>query len=262
MKMKLNFIGKDSVAFSNEYDIPDEVGNVLKEIIGNRNKEEQIFEVDSSDVNSFLKDCFDFMTPKLFRTAWGTKLLMEELQKNPCNPKMTIAQKQAVYKNAALEVSKKLNHQKNVAKNYNEQVEKVDNRIFLAKEKHSELEQKVKDGLLKIKQEIQTAKKCLTGERLEEKLNKLKEKKEKLQKRLEKSNQRIEKLKLEKDFKKSTKNIAIGTALSNYSSPLAAYSWCKDNDVDIKFIYPKGLQEKYSWAKDVSKDYWKKFPNV
>lgn len=262
MKMELNFIGKDSVAFNQTYEIPDDVGNVLKEIIGNRNKEEQIFEASSGDVNKFLKGCFDFMTPKLFRTAWGTKLLMEELQKNLCTKDMTTVQKQAVYKNAALEVSKKLNHQKNVAKNYNEQVQKVDDKIENAKEKNNELTKKVKEELLKIKKEIQTAKKCLTGERLEEKLSKLKTKKEKLQIRLEKSKSRIEKLEIEKDFKKSTKNIAIGTAMSNYSSPAAAFSWCKDNDVDIKFIYPKGLREKYSWAENTQKDYWRKFPNV
>lgn len=261
-KMELNFIGKDSVPFYNEYDIPDDVATVLKEIIGNRDQNEEIFKAGSGNVNAFLKGCFDFMTPKLFRTAWGTKLLMEELQKNPCNSKMTDAQKKAVYNNAALEVSKKLNHQRNIAKNYKEQIEKADTRISDAKQKDKELKEKIKEQLLKLKKEIETAKKCLTGERLTQKLEQLKEKKIKLQQRLEKSTSRIEKLELDKDFRKNTKNIAIGTAKSAYSDPRAAYSWCADNGVDIGFIYSKGLQTKYTWAEGTDPSYWKKFPNV
>ena len=202
------------------------------------------------------------MTPKLFRTAWGTKLLMEELQAHPCNSKMTDAQKKAVYNNAALEVSKKLNHQRNVAKNYKEQIEKADTRINEAKQKNAELKTKIMEQLKKLEVEMKTAKKCLTGERLELKLKQIKEKKDKLKLRLEKSDARIEKLELDKDFRKNTKNIAIGTAKSAYSDPRAAYSWCADNGVDIGFIYSKGLQTKYTWAEGTDPGYWKKFPNV
>ena len=261
-KMELNFIGKDSVPFHNEYDIPDDVAAVLKGIIGDRDPDEEIFQAGSGDVNAFLKGCFDFMTPKLFRTAWGTKLLMEELQAHPCNSKMTDAQKKAVYNNAALEVSKKLNHQRNVAKNYKEQIEKADTRISEAKQKSIELKAKIMEQLKKLESEMKTAKKCLTGERLELKLKQIKEKKDKLKLRLEKSDARIEKLELDKDFRKNTKNIAIGTAKASYSDPRAAYSWCADNGVDIGFIYSKGLQTKYTWAEGTDPDYWKKFPNV
>lgn len=260
--MELTFVGKDSVPFHNVYDIPVEVANVLTGIIGNRSGKEEIFKAGSGDVNAFLKGCFDFMTPKLFRTAWGTKLLMEELQKHPCNSKMTDAQKKAVYNNAALEVSKKLNHQRNVSKNYKEQIEKADTRIEEAKQKNKELKEKIKEQIKKLQKDVEIAKKCYSGDKLKEKLEKIKEKKEKLAARLEKSDNRIEKLELDKDFKKNTKNIAIGTAKSAYSSPLAAFSWCKDNNIDIGFIYSKGLQKKYTWAETAPADYWKKFPNV
>lgn len=261
-QMELHFVGKDSVTFHNIYDIPDDVAAVLKDIIGNRSVDEEIFKVGSGDVNAFLKGCFDFMSPKLFRTAWGTKLLTEELQKHPCDKNMTDAQKKAVYNNAALEVSKKLNHQRNVAKNYKEQIEKADTKIDEAKQKNKELKEKIKEQLKKLQKDAETAKKCLSGDRLKEKLAQIKEKKDKLQQRLEKSEARIEKLELDKNFKKNTKNIAIGTAKGAYSSPFVAYSWCADNNIDIGFIYSKGLQKKYVWAEGVDPDYWKKFPNV
>lgn len=257
-KMELNFVGKDSVPFHNEYDIPDDVAAVLKGIIGNRGPDEEIFQASSGDVNAFLKGCFDFMTPKLFRTAWGTKLLMEELQAHPCNSKMTDAQKKAVYNNAALEVSKKLNHQRNVAKNYKEQIEKADTRISEAKQKSVELKAKIMEQLKKLESEMKTAKKCLTGERLELKLKQIKEKKDKLKLRLEKSDARIEKLELDKDFRKNTKNIAIGTAKASYSSPVVCASWCADNNVDPRLVLSPGLLKKYTWAfENPNPNFWK-----
>ena len=43
-KMELNFVGKDSVPFHNEYDIPADVAAVLTGIIGDRDPDEEIFE--------------------------------------------------------------------------------------------------------------------------------------------------------------------------------------------------------------------------
>ena len=260
--LNLTFIGKDSVKYTNEFEVPDEVASLVEELQAGKKPTDHLFEnAGEVEVNAFLRECLPECTAKLFRTAYGTKILAEELQAHPCTPGMTDAQKKAIYNNAALEVSKKLNHQRNVSKNFNDQSAKMDEKVKEAKAKNKETKEKIKQDLEKLKKDIQVAKKCFTGDRLKEKLAKLKEKKQKLEERLIKSDQRVEVLEINRDFKNNTKNIAIGTAKSAYSSPEIAYSWCKTNGIDIKFIYSKSLAEKFAWAADADNDYWKNYPN-
>lgn len=261
--MELNFLGKDSVPFKKAFEIPNDIAVEFQKLLDNKKNTDQVFDLaGESEVNNFLKENYDECTAKLFRTAYGTKLLAEELQKHLATKEMSLAKKQSIYNNACLVVSKKLNHQKNVSKNFNDQILKANSNIDEAKSKFNEKKIKAKNSLLQVKKDIATAKKCFTGEKLKDKLKKLKEKKDKIQISLEKAEIRLEKLELTKDFKKDTANIAINTAKSAYSSPEIAFSWCKDNNVDISFIYSKTLQDRYSWAADVSPDYYKKYPNV
>lgn len=261
--MTLDFFGKDSVHFLRSIDVPDDIAKEFKTLLSNKKEDDQIFDLaGEAEVNDFLKENYEECTAKLFRTAYGTKLLAEELQAHPVTKDMSLAKKQSIYNNACLAVSKKLNHQKNISKKFNEQMDKVDSNVETAKVKLDEKNKKAKEDLLKIKKDIAAAKKCFEGEKLKIKLAKLKDKKDKIEKSLKKAEDRVEKLELSKDFKKDTANIAINTAKSAYSSPEIAYSWCKDNDVDISFIYSKTLQERYSWAKNVKPDYYKKYPNV
>ena len=78
---------------------------------------------------------------------------------------------------------------------------------------------------------------------------------------VEKSEGRIEKLEANKDLKKATKNIALGTAKGAYSSPRVAFSFCKDLGVDIGIIYNKTMQNKFAWAANTPANFWRKYPN-
>lgn len=262
-KMKLNFLGKDSVTYNNEFDIPDDIAEALLSCMKDKSSDDQIFNLaGENEVNNFLSKEMEECTAKLFRTAYGTKLLAEELQAHPCTKGMSEKKKQSIYNNACLAVTKKLNHQKNVSKNFNSQMEKTTVNLTLAKVKLAEKEKDAALKLKKILKDINAAKKCFTGEKLEAKLAVFENKKAKINEQLKKARSRVEALELGASFKEETANFAIGTAKNAYSSPEIAYSWCKDNDVDIGFIYSKTLQSKYAWAADVSKDYWKKYPNV
>ena len=261
--MELNFIGKDSVPFKNSFDVPQVVKDELISLQSGKKASDKIFNnANEGTVNKFLSDCVEGCTAKLFRTAYGTKLLAEELQKNPCSSKMSDAQKKAIYDNACLEVSKKLNHQRNVAKNYSDQITQTDDKIKAAKDANRKTLDKCKEQLKKLEKDVRTAKKVYTGNDLAEKMEKLKAKRNLIDARVKRSEERIEKLELGKDLKKATKNISLGTAKSAYSSPKIAFSWARTNGVDIKFIYSASLQKKFSWAESVDDDYWKNYPNV
>lgn len=282
MKLKLDFLGKDSVRYKEEIEIPDFVGKALKEVLAE--KGEKVFSVGETDVNNFLRDCLPFCTAKLFRTAYGTKLLAEELQAHPTNSSMTANEKKQVYNNAALAVSKKLNHQKNVSKTFDGQMEKIDQRIEKAEDELSSLKVQVKEKIEKINVNIKKFKNSIVS--LKEKIEKVPSKDKlliksykdmieskksyiknlegqivKLKESIKKKQEQIQKLKNDKSFKKETKNIAINTAKTNYSSPKIAYSFCKANDIPISTVYSKSLAEKFDWAEDVEEDYYMNFPN-
>lgn len=250
MKMKLSFLGKDSVHYDSEIEIPENIGNELKKIIENKNPNDNLFDVSEGDVNNFLKECLPYCTAKLFRTAYGTKLLAEELQKLKISESMGPNEIKMLYNRAALEVSKKLNHQKNVGKNFNQSIEKMDERMKVLKDKLSDLKKDLKE----LDQEIKNTESKL-------KLLKLKDKRKKLAIRIEKMKANIDNKKDQKKYKEETKNVAINTAKSSYSSPKIAYSFCKKYNLPITTVYSKSLAEKFNWAEDVEENYFLEYPN-
>lgn len=258
----LDFLGKDSVPFKQDFEVIPEAANALQNILKNAKPEEKIFTVTAGEVAKFLGSCVPGVTPKLMRTAWGTKLLVDALKAQNITPSMTLAQKLHAYDMANLEVAKKLNHRKNISKNFDDQMEKMDSKLAEAVAKETELEAKAKKELKEIIKQIKMAKSTWEGEKLEKALDRLETKKAKIQARVERAKERIVTLTLKKDIKRKTADIALGTSRSAYSSPMIAFSFCKDNDIPVEKIYSKSLKEKFSWAEKATKSYWKKYPNV
>lgn len=264
--LKLKFSGKDSVPYVNEFEVPQVVADaIIKCQAGKKPKDKLFDKASSGTVNAFLAECIPYCTAKLFRTAYGTKLLAETLQQYWTDGKITKGMPEwkirSMYDNACLVVSTKLNHQRNVAKNFSAQMDKTDDNIKKAKEAAKKRKEKATEQLKKIAKDIKTAKQVYDGEMLEEKLASLKAKKDKIAAQVEKSEGRIEKLEANKDLKKATKNIALGTAKGAYSSPKVAYSFCKDLGVDIGIIYNKTMQAKFAWASNTPASFWRKYPN-
>ena len=260
--IELNFLGKDSVPYKGTIEIDDLAYDIIKQLKSQKKDNDQIFDVGSGEVSEFIKQFDKNISPKMIRTCYGGKILSEELKKHPINDSMSESEKKAVYNNAALEVTKKLNHHKNVAKNFDEQLDKQKDKLKNAKTNAKEKQIKIEEQLKKIDEQIMKAKNKYKGKELKEKLAVLKEKKEKAKISLEKSKEKINKEKINLEFKNATKDYAIGTAKGAYSDPRIAYSWCKDADIDISFIYSKSLAEKFSWAADTPADYWRNYPNV
>lgn len=262
--LRLDFLGKDSVRYMNEIDVPQIVADRITQNLNGKKPTDKIFDKASAGtVNAFLQECIPYCTAKLFRTTYGTKLLAEELQNFYKAGKFNNVPEwkvKALYDEACLTVSKKLNHQRNVAKNFAAQLDKSYEGIAKAKENAKKRKEKATEQLKKIKTDIAAAKKALKGERLKLKLAQLKERKDKIALQVERSQERIEKLEVKKRFKNDTKNIALGTAKNAYSSPKIAYSFCKDVGVDIGIVYNKSLQKKFEWAENTPKEFWRKYP--
>lgn len=259
--IKLSFLGKDSVPFEKEVSISKQAYKTLQELYTKRNNDEMLFpNVSSIDVNKFLSEVVEGISAKVFRTAYGSLLLAENLKYKDYD-NLTIAEKIALFNKANLVVAKQLNHQKNIGKNQKENEKNISDKIKKLKNKYKEI-------MLKNTANIESLKKQLKGlDKLSKETQKqmkeiIQDKIIKLELQIEKAKSRITEMQLKLELKKDTKDVALGTSKTSYSSPRIVVSWCKDVDVPIEKIYSKTLIEKFEWAMDTDKDYYKKYPNV
>jgi DNA topoisomerase-1 len=121
-----------------------------------------------------------------------------------------------IFNQANIKVAQLCNHQKNVQKNFKEQLTKIDEEV-----------EKIKD--LK--------------------------KDEKNTKKIKKLNVKLKKLKAKKNLKLELKNISLGTSKINYIDPRITISWIKKYDFPVDKIFSETLQEKFQWAFEVDKDF-------
>jgi DNA topoisomerase-1 len=254
----LNFLGKDSIPYKNEIEVPKYIETAINRKVKKAKDGEQIFSVNSNDVNKFLGACVEGCTPKLWRTAIATELLVNAFKDQHVKKSMTVTEKLRAFDLANLEVAKKLNHKKTVSKNYDTQIEKLDSTIESDENKFNELKIKLTAEIKELDKKIKKAKEL----GLDKNAKSFKETKKKKQERLTKAEESLKNKKFKREFKEQTMDIAIGTSRTNYCSPKIAYSICKDLDIPIEKIYSKSLLEKFKWAENVSKDYWRKYPDV
>jgi DNA topoisomerase-1 len=104
------------------------------------------------------------------------------------------------------------NHQKNVQKNFKEQITKLDQEIDQVKEDKA---------------------------------------KETNKKKLIKLNTKLKKLKAKKELKLELKNISLGTSKINYIDPRITIAWIKKHDFPVEKIFSETLRDKFRWAFEV-----------
>ena len=51
------------------------------------------------------------------------------------------------------------------------------------------------------------------------------------------------------------KNVSLGTSKINYIDPRITISFMKKHNIDINKLFTSTLQDKFTWAVDVSTDY-------
>jgi len=221
----LNFLGKDSVPYTNTVQVEPIVYKNVKEFTKDKNKDDQIFDkINSNDVNTYLQSFMKDLTAKVFRTYNASNLFQRELRKITNRYEGQTGQEKQIiddFIKANLKVAKLLNHQKKISKGYKGQVDKIS------------------DNLTKLKKQLAKAKRS----------------KKKNPVTIQKIKDKIKAYKSKKEIVKEMKNISLDTSKANYVDPKISLAFMKKNKLDVNKIFSKALQKKFFWAFDVDENY-------
>ena len=207
-KMSFDFLGKDSVRWQREVELPEIVVKNISEFKNEAESKTQfestVFEgVRSEHVNSFLSQIVPGLTAKVFRTYYATSTVRNHLQKAYVQKEETTIKKKHVATMANLDAAIVLNHKRKPPKNWEESLAKKKDRL-------------------------------LTLENSPKKTPKLEE--------------RLQALRLKIEEVEATRDYNLRTSLKSYIDPRVYYSWGNSVDFDWKLYYPKTMQSKFSWV--------------
>jgi len=233
--IKLDFLSKDSIRYTNKFQISKEVYDNLKLFIRNKKSNDNLFDmIKPDDINKYLQEFMSGLTSKVFRTYNASSLFQKELNNISINFDNLNENDKAnlllnEYNKANAKVALLCNHQKKVSKNFNSNIDKISSRIKELKKKKIELEKNKKD---------------ITKEK-----NKI------LKKKIKKIDTTIFELKSRKKAKIEMKSVSLGTSKINYIDPRITIVFLKKHNLDINKFFTKTLQQKFFWAFNIDKDY-------
>lgn len=221
--VNLDFLGKDSIRYRNRFIPIPEVYNNIEKFIKNKSKYDDVFDfITTSDINKYLQENMKGLTAKVFRTYNASELLYKELKK--LSKKYENYDKDDLinilldgFNKANAKVAILCNHQKNISKSFGKQIETINAQMDILKKK------------------INQTNNQSTKQKLRD---------------------RIKKLKIKKGLKIELKDISLGTSKTNYLDPRVTISFLKKFNIPIDKIFPKTLQNKFTWALDVDAN-WK-----
>ena len=226
-KIKLDFLGKDSVRYNRVLEVDPKVWANVSEFMTDKEMSDQLFDlISSSDINKYLQSYMKNLTAKVFRTFNASNLFQKELTK--------ISKKYESYEeidkiNVLLDEFNKANgkvallcnHQKNINKSNSKKMETQNEKI----------------------------------KKLKSKIRKANTSKKKNPEKIAKMKTDLKKLRAKKEMMIELKNISLGTSKVNYIDPRITVAFLKRHDIPIDKIFPKTLQEKFRWAFEAEKDY-------
>ena len=221
----LNFLGKDSVPYTNTITVDNLVYENVKELLKDKSNDDQVFNlISSNDVNKYLQEFMKNLTAKVFRTYNASNLFQKELRKISHKYEGIPDQQKAIlddFAKANAKVAKMMNHQKNISSGYKKSVDKIN------------------DTVTKLKKQLAKVRK--SKRKSPEKIKMIKEK--------------IKNYKSKKELVKEMKNISLGTSKANYIDPRITVAFLKKHDLDVNKIFSKTLQEKFKWAFEVDSEF-------
>lgn len=257
----LDFKGKDSVPFSNDIEVSDEVYGLLQKLIANKKPGDQIFSNASAHtVRMFLDTALKGTTPKNLRTVKANQEFIDEAKNllSTVTPKTEI-EKIRIFYLANKKVAEKLNHQKNIGKNHGVQADKLKEKIKLSEQRTKEVLLKIKEAKLKLdiqEKEYQIALSS-TPAVLKVKIEEIKLKRQKLVDRELRTQKALERAHFNLEKKEGTKEISLGTSLASYLDPRICISLCKEIELEPGRIYTKRQLETFDYALTTDKAFWR-----
>lgn len=124
--VKFDFLGKDSIRYTNEVEVLPEVYALLRRFMKGKSPGDDIFDsLTTTQLNDHLKFFMDGLTAKVFRTYNASVTLDKWFREKPVDPSSTLADKLAYFNKANTEVAILCNHQKSVSKNFRTQMSQL-----------------------------------------------------------------------------------------------------------------------------------------
>lgn len=241
-KIKLDFLGKDSVRYVNKFKVPQMIYTNIKEFHDDidKNKEDEVFHVINADtLNKYIKGFMKKLTSKVFRTYNASYLMQIELKRitNKYNDYDKTDKLQKIkheYDMANLKVAKLCNHQKMATKGGAVQLEKTQTKI-------KEINSKI-NKLLREKKKKQDTNKPVIA----------------LNKRITKWRAQLKTHKNKKSLQTESKTLSVGTSKINYIDPRITIAFLKKNNImdGIDKFFTKTHQRNFEWAMEIN-DSWR-----
>ncbi|CAI5514330.1 unnamed protein product [Closterium sp. Naga37s-1] len=239
--LQFDFLGKDSIRYFNTVEVEPLVYKAIGTFRKGKKKDEDLFDkLDTTRLNSHLKEIMPGLTAKVFRT-YNASVTLDTLLQDTVGS--LVVEKVADYQRANKEVAILCNHQRAVSKAHSAQMEKMQAKLKELEDAVEEMEEdldRAQKGRPPVKREGEGARKVNP---------------EALEKKLAQSKARLEKMKLDMSIKDELKTVALGTSKINYMDPRITIAWCKRHEVPIEKIFNKSLLAKFGWAMDVSPDF-------
>ena len=225
-EIKMDFLGKDSVRYCKKINVLSDVYNNLNEFMKDKNKKDDLFDlINSSMLNEYLDSFMKGLTAKVWRTYNASYIFQKEIDKikedkiDKIDPNDKLNYLISMFNQANTTVALLCNHQKNVSKTLDVQIEKIDKQIKdLKKKRNKYKENKKNDKVVKITTKIKL-------------------------------------YKLKKETKNKMKNVSLGTSKNNYIDPRIIFSFIKKFNIPPEKLFTKQLIERFKWASNVDKDY-------
>ena len=131
LKVKLDFLGKDSIRYVNEVKVSQQIYENLQDFMKGKKRNDDLFNlINSTELNGYIKTLMPDFTAKVFRTFNASHTFQNEI--SAINEKYKHYSKSdkidlllSSYNTANAKVAMLCNHQKNVAKSSLEQIKKI-----------------------------------------------------------------------------------------------------------------------------------------
>ena len=152
--VKFDFLGKDSVRWQKDVELPEQVVKNLKELMSQSSQSKpEIFEgIRSENVNGFLSTAVPGISAKVFRTYHASKIVDEYLKKEKVSKTDAADYKKYVATMANLQAAIVCNHKRKLPAKWNDTLQKKVERLKELKEKKGKKTgERVKAMRLKIK---------------------------------------------------------------------------------------------------------------
>ena len=211
-KIKLSFLGKDSVLYDNIVPVESIVYKDLEQIAKSKKPKDKLFSVKAKDINAYLKSFDKSLTAKIFRTYHASKLFEENLNKQEVTSDSSIDDKLVALNDSNIEVAMLCNHKRGVQTDLSIKTGKLN------------------ENLKKAEKGLKTAKKEGKTRQIAKFTKQIKSYQDKLM------------------LHQKGGEVTCTTSKANYIDPRLFVSWSERMDVPVSKVYSKALLNKYDWA--------------